>query len=212
MTRAVVFSGGGDFVDPWHPFAETSAVVAGILRQEGLEVDVVDELDALERSLGGADVLIINAGGGGQPHPLDPRAGALIGRFQRGLLVLHVAATMFPADPEWEERLGGRWVRGTTMHPERGPLVLRAACDTVLTDGIDEIETVDEAYSWLRVGDDTRILYTQDHGGESHAVVWTVERDGRRTAYDALGHDVEAYEAPAVRELLVRLARWVARR
>ncbi|TDL46002.1 hypothetical protein E2R54_06095 [Microbacterium oleivorans] len=210
MTRAVVFSGGGDYVDPWHPFAETSTEIARLLREDGVEVDIVDQLGGLDPLLSAADLLILNAGGGGHPHPLDQRARHLIGGFEGGLLVVHVAATMFPADPVWEERLGGRWVRGTTMHPERGPLMLRAVGDNVLTRGIEKVETVDEAYSWLRVSDHADVLYAHEYADASHAVVWLVDHGGPRTAYSALGHDVEAYEAPEVRDLLRRLARWAA--
>ncbi|MCC4908374.1 ThuA domain-containing protein [Microbacterium sp. cx-59] len=210
MTRAVVFSGGGDYVDPWHPFAETSAIAADVLRADGFDVDIVDRVDALARVLPGADLLVVNAGGGPEPHPLDPLLASALDGLRGGLLVLHVAATLLPEDDGWEARLGGRWVRGTTMHPERGPMELRAVVADSMTEGIDPLRTSDEAYSWLRVGDGVRVLYVQEHGGQPHPVVWTIDRDGVRAAYDALGHDAEAYDAPAVRELLRRLARWAA--
>ena len=210
MSGVVLFSGGGDYVDPWHPFADTSAVVAEVLRDDGFDVETVDRIDVLASRLAGADLLVVNAGGGPQPHPLDARLSDLIAQSPGALLVLHVAATLLPEHPEWERRLGGRWVRGTTMHPARGPLVLTAAEADPITEGLASIRTVDEAYSWLRVAEDARVFYTQGHAGETHPVAWAVERDGRRAAYDALGHDVEAYDAPAVRELLRRLARWAA--
>lgn len=212
MSRVVLFSGGGDYADPWHPFADTSVVVADVLRDDGFAVETVDRLDELAPLLAQADLLVVNAGGGPQPHPLDARLSALIEGFGGALLVLHVAATLLPEHPEWERRVGGRWVRGITMHPARGPLLLTAVETDPITEGLASIRTVDEAYSWLRVGDDTRVFYTQEHDGQTHPAAWTVDRDGRRAAYDALGHDVEAYDAPAVRELLRRLARWAAAR
>lgn len=72
------------------------------------------------------------------------------------------------------------------------------------------IDTVYEAYSWLRVGEAARVLFRHDYADESHPVVWTYVGSVARSAYCALGHDVEAYESPAVRRLVGFLARWAA--
>lgn len=207
MPRVVLFSGGGDYTDPWHPFAETSAIVAGLLRDEGLDVTVVDRVDALEPTLP-ADLMVVNAGSGLEPHPLDARLAHIL-TGARGLIALHVAAALLPDHPEWEDLLGGRWVRGVTMHPERGPLRLRAVGDDPLTAALASIQTIDEAYCRLRVKEESRVLYAHEHDGAQHPVVWTAEQQGRRVAYSALGHDAEAYDSAEVRESVRRLARWV---
>lgn len=211
MRRVVLFSGGGDYVDPWHPFVETSAVVADTLRGEGFSVETVLRVDDLAARAREADLLIVNAGGGPQAHPRDGDLRAVIEEHTGGLLALHVASTLLPEDDLWETRLGGRWVRGRTMHPERGPMRL-VRTETSTADLPAVIDTVDEAYSWLRVAEGTRVLYRQDHAGEAHPVVWVREGDAGRSAYSALGHDVEAYDSPAVRSLVVDLARWASAR
>lgn len=213
MTRVVLFSGGDDYTDPWHPFLETSAEVSDILRAADFAVHTVLRVDELEVLLESSDLLVVNAGGGPHAHPRDERLRAVIAAHAGGILALHVAATLLPSDDAWEERLGGRWVRGHTMHPARGPLrVLRdATVDVRDADALPAIiDTVDEAYSWLRVDPDADVLYRQRHAGELHPLVWTHERNGVRAAYCALGHDVEAYASPAVRALIAELARWAA--
>ncbi|MCI2957160.1 ThuA domain-containing protein [Agromyces atrinae] len=210
MSRVLVFSGGGDYVDPWHPFAETSAVVATLLRDAGHVVTVVDSLDDLKAALPEADVLVVNAGGGPAPHPHDERLAAILASTTTPLLALHVAATLLPAGELWEQRLGGRWVRGESMHPAQGPLGLRSVSTSPIVTGLGALETVDEAYSWLRVADDAEVLLVHDHDDTVHPVCWIVDRGGRRSAYDALGHDVGAYEAPFTRELVTRLVEWLA--
>ncbi|BAJ75826.1 uncharacterized protein conserved in bacteria [Microbacterium testaceum StLB037] len=210
MSRVVLFSGGGDYVDPWHPFLETSAVVADLLRAEGFSVDTVLGVDELPDRLSGADLLVVNAGGGPQAHPRDADLRAAVAGHTGGLVALHVAATLLPEDDFWEGRLGGRWVRGHSMHPERGPLRLVRAGEASTADLPPVIDTVDEAYSWLRVADETRVLYRQNHAGEPHPVVWLCERDTQRSAYSALGHDVEAYDSAAVRSLVADLAHWAS--
>lgn len=44
--RITVISGSGRYADPWHPFAETSQRIAGILRDAGHDVTVSDDVDA----------------------------------------------------------------------------------------------------------------------------------------------------------------------
>jgi hypothetical protein len=208
MNRVVLFSGGGDYTDPWHPFIETSAEVSDILRAAGFAVHTVMRVDELDVLLKGSDLLVVNAGGGPHEHPLDERLRTVIAAHAGGVLALHVAATLLPADDFWEGRLGGRWVRGHTMHPARGEMRLIRDPSVEADDLPAIIDTVDEAYSWLRVSARADILYRQSHAGESHPIVWTCVRDGVRAAYCALGHDVEAYASPGVRALVAGLARW----
>lgn len=208
MSRVVIFSGGGDYTDPWHPFVETSAVVAEVLSADNFEVNVVYGVDDLKNTLRGSDVLVVNAGGGQHAHAKDGALETVLAAHRGGILALHVAATLLPDGDFWEGRLGGRWVRGHTMHPARGAMRLVRA-DHAGSDLPAFIDTVDEAYSWLRIGVGSHILYRQEHDGEMHSVVWTHETPAARSAYCALGHDVEAYAAPEVRELIVHLARWV---
>jgi len=208
VSAVLVLSGGGDYADPWHPFAATSAIVAGLLREDGHEVEVVDTLDALAERLPDADALVVNAGGGPVAHPLDGRLSGILAGYRGPLLALHVAATLLPEDPSWEETIGGRWVRGTTMHPPGGPLRARGAAGSALVAGLP-LDTVDEAYCFLRVADDADVILTHELDGIVHPICWTLDRGGRRTAYDALGHDPEAYAAPLPRELVRRLVRWL---
>lgn len=208
MSRAVLFSGGEDYTDPWHPFADTSVELASILRADGFTVRTVTRVDDLDMLLQSSDLLVVNAGGGQQAHPHDPRLRSALADHAGGILALHVAATLLPTGDFWEERLGGRWVRGRTMHPARGEMRLLRDADVACADLPTVIETIDEAYSWLRVDADARILFRQSYADEMHPVVWTHVTGGRRSAYCALGHDVEAYESPAVRSLVAGLARW----
>ena len=154
---------------------------------------------------------MVNAGGGSQPHPLDARLAEILAGHHGPVLALHVAATLLPEHDQWEETLGGRWVRGTTFHPERGALQVRAASASV--DDLAAFATVDEAYTALRVSPYAEVLLVHDDAdGVAHPLAWTHERDGRRAAYSALGHDADAYGAPLAPELIRRLTRWLLAR
>jgi len=206
MRRVLVFSGGADYADPWHPFVETSAIVAEVLREEG-DATVVDTLEDLAARIDAADLLVINAGGGTAPHPLDSRLAEILAGYRGPLLVLHVAATLLPEHAAWEARLGGRWVRDVTFHPERGPLHVRPVSASVAD--LADLDTVDEAYTALRVSPEADVLLVHDDDGVAHPLAWTNESDGCRAAYSALGHDAEAYASSLAPEVIRRLTRWL---
>ncbi|SDH14485.1 ThuA domain-containing protein [Microbacterium sp. 77mftsu3.1] len=206
MRRVLVFSGGADYADPWHPFVETSAIVAEVLREEG-DATVVDTLEDLAARIDAADLLVINAGGGTAPHPLDSRLAEILAGYRGPLLVLHVAATLLPEHAAWEARLGGRWVRDVTFHPERGPLHVRPVSASVAD--LADLDTVDEAYTALRVSPEADVLLVHDDDGVAHPLAWTNENNGCRAAYSALGHDAEAYASSLAPEVIRRLTRWL---
>lgn len=209
MTRVLVFSGGGDYTDPWHPFDATTAILQGLFRDDGHQVAVANTLEALRAGLTAADVLVVNAGGGPEPHPLDDRLGELLSAYGGPVLAVHVAATLLPHHGFWKEAIGGGWVRGVSMHPARGPLRLRATERFPTPPGAFALDTVDEGYCHLSVSDDVEAWLTHDVDGLTHPVCWTLERDGRRSAYSALGHDAAAYDAVVARLTPVALVRWL---
>ncbi|MWV58907.1 ThuA domain-containing protein [Rathayibacter sp. VKM Ac-2754] len=215
MTRrrsALLLSGVGRYADPWHPFAETSRALAGIVEEAGYDVeiapDVDDALAALEHL---PDLLVVNVG---QPRDGEPSPAAGLTRYLRSgrpLLALHSSATSFTESDEWERTLGGRWVEGVSMHPEQGDTVVTVEEYPLVAD-LADFSLNDERYSFLRVAADVQVLVTHEHDGVRHPLVWLREAaDGRgRAAYDALGHDARSFDSPEHREILRRLISWVA--
>lgn len=235
--RALVLAGSGRYADPWHPFATTASHLARVLRRAGLDVDLTaDEDGAVEGALAalvdpGAwpDLLVVDVGlprdGGPSPAPGPARDGLLAFLAgDRALLGVHVAATSFVEVPQWEDRLGGRWVDGVTWHPPLGParVRLRAGASPLLPGAPDEgagagplplargFDVVDEVYCDLRVSGDVAVLADAEHDGRTHPLAW-VRQDARgtRTAYDALGHDERSFESPGHLALLHRLVGWL---
>lgn len=226
--KVLLLSGVGRYADPWHPFAETSTALAGLLREAGYDVDLPTDLDAALAGLARADeadlpdLLVVNVGlpRDGLPSPATPAAAAGLTRWlnsARPLLASHVSATSFMDLPEWEDGLGGRWVRGTSMHPEYGPAAIHILPDSgPLVAGIPDFKLLDERYSWLRTTPGINIHATHTHEDAEHPVVWSFERPvsgsepAGRTFYDALGHDAASYESAEHRELLRRAISWLA--
>lgn len=218
VPQALVLSGGGRYADPWHPFAETSAALAGILAEAGFGVETADDVDAALAGLGSPglpDLLVVNVGlpRDGNPSPGTPEAVAGLRRWLangRPLLVSHVSSTSFLDSPEWEDALGGRWIRGTSMHPEYGPAAIHVVPESgALVAGIGGFELMDERYSYLQTAPGITVHATHTHDAREHPVMWSLNRGGGRTFYDALGHDAASYESPEHRELLLRAIAWL---
>lgn len=212
---ALVLSGVGRYADPWHPFAETTDHLLPLLREEGFAPTVASDVDlALAAELPAPDLLIANVGlprdGGPVPAAAAQQGLRRLLRSGTPLLATHVSSTSFTDSPEWEEALGGRWIRGVSMHPEQDETQVHVIAHPI-TDGIEDFTINDERYSNLRVADEVQTLLTHDHESTTHPLVWTRDATAHygRAAYDALGHDTRSFESPEHRELLRRLIRWL---
>ena len=221
-----MLSGRGRYEDPWHDMAATSHTIATVL-SAGLpgDNDVVVRgcfPDAAD-DLSGADLLVVNTASGRPDADHDGDDARWAGFHEslrawadagKPILAVHQAANTFADSPYWERILGGRWVVGTSMHPEIGDATFEIV-DTGRAHPIGaalgraQVEAFDERYSWLRVADGVQVIATQRHDGVDHPVVWVNETGGQRVVYDALGHDTRSYLSPARRDLLLAEVRWL---
>lgn len=220
IRKARVFSGSGRYTDPWHPFAETSAAIAEVITGlGGWDVQVVQSEPESLTALDGVELLVINSGVGDPetlpgPDAAWARAHAELARWvERGGPVLgtHTAAATFPEWPKWPALLGGRWVRGRSMHPPRGFAAFDLASDHPVLRGLDSVEAYDERYSYLEPVGDIVPLLSHEHDGRTHVMAWIHETDTVRVIYDGLGHGPESYESPSRRELLRNEIVWLTR-
>lgn len=213
MTRALVFSGGGDYDDPWHPYAESSEQLAEVLRSVDIDVEVTDRVDvALSALADGPELFAINAGAGPDPHPRDDDlAEAAIAQVAHGggLLVLHLSSGLFPGASDWEAMIGARWLWGTSGHPPYGPFRVEIA-DDELAGGIGDFDIIDESYADLRLGDGSRVVASHELEGVRHPLFWLRSSGAGRVCVDLLGHDAASFASEEHRELLGRVALWAA--
>jgi type 1 glutamine amidotransferase len=216
VTHTLIVSGGGDYTDPWHPFEATSAQLREILSGMGHDVSVETQVGDTLASLAAGDLpdlLVVNAGNAELPLPSDAAALAGIEAYLaagRPMLVLHVAATLYAETDDWERIVGGRWVRGTTMHPDWGLGRVHVATDThPIVAGLADFDIEDERYSYLRVDPAIVALATQEHDGIEHPILWAKHYGDARIVYDALGHEQHSYEAEGHRAIIRNAADWL---
>ncbi|MBW9095754.1 ThuA domain-containing protein [Microbacterium jejuense] len=225
--RVVIATGAGRYADPWHPFSATSHRIAEILRADGWDAVVDEDVDHALAHLDGVDLLVVNAGDpwrdGGAPHADPAAAAGLAAAIDRGigLIGVHAALSSLRDHPAWRAAIGGEWVPGTSWHPPIGDARVRVV-DAVhpVTDGllrlvpgsaeVPHFDVFDERYSDLVVDDGARVLAVHDVDGTQHPAVWVREQP-TRAVVSSLGHDERAYDSPDLGVLLQRAARWAAR-
>jgi type 1 glutamine amidotransferase len=212
MTRCVLISGAGDYADPWHPFDVIANRLVAVLESVAVAVEVrTDVEEALAEQTGGTDLLVVHVGNAGPGTPTEPARSGLLRHLAAGraLLVLHVSATAFPDWPEWEAVVGGRWVEGTTFHPEKGTVAVRIDPGHPIADRLQDFVSEDEAYTALRAGPGVTVLAHHHLDGSAHPLAWAHRYGDAPVVYLALGHDGGAYDAEGARELVRRAARWL---
>lgn len=218
--RAVIATGTGRYGDPWHPFSETSARIAALLRDDGWDVTVDDDVDHALAHLDGFDLLVVNAGDPWRNgdtelgHHADPAADAgLTTAIARGIgiIAVHAALSTLRDHPAWRRAIGGEWEPGRSWHPPIADAHVRIVdAGHPITDRMPGIDVFDERYSDLAVDDGARVLAEHDVDGTAHPAVW-IREDPTRAVVSSLGHDARAYDSPEHVRLLQRAARWAAR-
>jgi type 1 glutamine amidotransferase len=206
--KVTVLSGSGRYQDQWHDFTATSVEVARVLEAMDLEVAVrAFKPQGVLAEVPDADLVVVNAGAGEFHESSDGPESAWVEAFEalrshrarRGpLLALHAATMTLDGFDEWEEWVGGRWVRGRSMHPPIGEASVQVSDgDHAITAGLAPFTVFDERYSHLDRSPSARVLLHHEHEGTEQPLVWAVEQDGARVVYDALGHDARAFASPA---------------
>ena len=214
--RALVVSGGGRFVDPWHPFEDTSEALASVLRGRGCAVTVSADADAALAELRPEalpSLLVLNIGWYGPDRFSQPATQGVVAALQHGLptLLVHSTLTAFPDWPLWHEIAGGGWTHGTSYHPDYGSGVALAHPDHPVSAGLGELKIIDERYTKLWVDDPASVFLQHEEEGSLHSLAWTRTWGGSPIIADALGHDAGAYRTAARTALLQRELDWLAR-
>lgn len=212
--RALIASGSGRYADPWHPYAETSPLLAEVLDDTGFTVEIDDEVDRAMTRLSDVDLLVVNAGDPWRAEDRSRAPAAAIDGFQAaldrgiGVLAVHAALASLRDFPEWAPAIGAMWVPGSSWHPPGGPTVVRGLR---LPDGsaVEDVVVDDEQYLRLQPLGRSTTVAEHDVDGSRYPAAWVRQVGSSRIAVDTLGHDTRSYESASHRALVRRLANWV---
>lgn len=217
--KVLILAGRGRYEDPWHDHAATSHLLAHLVERHGLDATVQSLFRDVADQIDGYDLLIVNGGTGRIDADFDgadedwlPLHRAIHDHAFAGrpILVYHQGINAFLDNPEWRVIAGGRWVRGTTYHPEQSDAVFHVVPGAhPLTEGLGDIHVNDERYTLLFPEDGVTVTTTQFEAGADQPTSWVTTKGGLRTIYDSLGHDAGTFTSPERVELLVREINWL---
>jgi uncharacterized protein len=211
---ALIVWGGWDGHDP-EPFADH---FAGVLRDEGLAVDVSPTLDALRDgdALARLSLIVpIWTMGTIADEQLEPLLAAVAGGV--GLAGFHGGAgDAFRDRPEFQWMVGGQWV----AHPDdiTDYAVRITDREHEITRGLDDFRMHSEQY-YMHVDPSNAVLATTEFhprsapwvDGVVMPVAWTRRYGEGSVFYSSLGHTAADLAVPEVGELMRRGMRWAAR-
>jgi type 1 glutamine amidotransferase len=220
--RNLLLSGG-----PYHDFAASSRLVAGLLDEEDLETDVTEDVEGGLAEASRYDVITFNMlRWRMQGEMFDGDRAAWAGTLSpagrdavldhlargRGVLALHTAAICFDDWPGWRDVVGACWDWRRSSHPPPRPSAVTVRTDAhPIVECVHDFEVVDEIYSFL---DDVGVepLMTAERAAQPQPLLWAREVGGGRVAYDALGHDERSLTQPSHATIIRRAAAWVTGR
>jgi type 1 glutamine amidotransferase len=219
--HAVIASGSGQYADSWHPFDETSALLATSLAEAKFTVGIDTDVDHAMRSLDDVDLIVVNAGDPWRDETRIPVSPESVDGFARaldrgiGVLAMHSAVSSLRDYPEWAIAIGGIWVPGASFHPPIGETQVRGAR---FPDGaaVTDFTVFDERYCGLqRLGRSVVVAEHEASGNVGNDIplepaAWVRETGRARVAVDVLGHDARSYESVGHRNLVRQLALWAA--
>jgi len=214
MKKALILSGGWD----GHAPAQTSALMATLLREGGVETEISTSLDPLadRARLAALDLLVPNWTMG-QLSP-EQEAG-LVAAVEGGLGLGGIHGGMgdaFRSSTAYQFVVGGQFVAHPDNHKDY--LVRIARPDDPIVVGLADFTVHSEQY-YLHVDPAITVLATTTFetasapwiNGTVMPVAWTRRYGKGRVFYQALGHGIAEFEVPTVREITKRGLLWALR-
>lgn len=209
--KALLLSGAGRYADAWHPFPETSAILASMLTGAGWQVEQNGDVEAAIAAIGDdVDLLVTNLG---RPTDSDGQglrdaAAGLARHAARGgaVFAVHASLNAFGAVPLWGELLGARWVEGISMHPPKSVARIHVDPDWAS----EALEVHDELYTHLVEEGARTVIASHRFGSVDEPLVWTREVGASRIVVDALGHDADSWDSAVHRAFWLRCLEWVS--
>lgn len=215
MPKVLINWGGWEGHEP----EACADLFAGLLREEGLEVDVVSNLGVFadESYLQTCDLIVpvwtMSEISDEQEQGLlnAVRSGVGLAGWHGGV------ADAFRRNVDYQWMVGGQWV----AHPGD---IIRYRVDITdsgdpITAGMEAFEMLSEQY-YLHVDPSNQVLATTTFSGEHGTpwiagtvmpVVWKRAFGKGRVFYSSLGHVLRDFEVPEAREIMRRGLLWAAR-
>lgn len=214
--RIVFHVGGPDF----HPVDQQAQSIAQWLGDEKYIHERHDGLTAFE-NLDGADLLVIMGlhwTGGTDYQPMAQRHQRAFESYVasgRPILAHHGGIASYDDWPRFGELLGFAWIWGKTNHSPVGDYNVRVLpTEHAIVKGMSDYAIHDELYYDIAITPGLKVTTHAEAEFEGKRLPMIMTATGGRTngsgkvAYLANGHDMKAFESPAMRQLWINAIEW----
>ena len=206
MTKALIIQGGWQGHEP----EQVADIMANALREEGVEVEIVDTLDVLtERDLTELDLIVMQWTMGKIERD---QLKALMEAVESGVGIAGVHGGMgdaFREATDYQYMVGGQWV----AHPGNDGIeydVHIVDHDHPITEGVNDFHAKSEHY-YMHVDPAIHVLATTPFDEVQMPVAWTKMWGQGRVFYCSMGHVAQVFDQdPNIVKLVKRGMLWAA--
>ncbi len=215
MKKAWIIWGGWDGHEP----QLVANRFARILRENDYEVEIFDDLSALENreALNEIDLLVPVWTMGTITREQSQAAAEAVGKYGVGIAGCHGGmCDSFRQDTEWQFMTGGQWVSHPGGDGVKYKVNIRRG-SSPLVDGINDFEVATEQY-YVHIDPAVEVLattrypivnyYHASNGEVDVPVAWTKRWGHGRVYYNSLGHHDDVFDVPEAEEMMKRGLLW----
>lgn len=218
--KALIVWGGWEGHEP----EQVAGLFHGILKGEGFEVEVSNDMDSFKKADQDPDLKLIVpiiTMSKIAPEQREPVTRA-VSELGIGIAGCHGGmCDAFREDTEWQFMTGGQWVSHPGNDGVRYTVNFDRTKSSPITEGLADFEVESEQY-YLHTDPGNVVLATCDfptagvdgpHTGNPCKMpqVWTKMYGKGRVFYNALGHNLAVFNAETPRELMRRGFIWAAK-
>ncbi len=205
--KALIVRGGWEGHEP----IQVSEILAGALRESGVEVEISETLDAFKdvEKLKKLDLIVpIWTMGNIEREQL----AGLLETVQSGVGIAGVHGGMgdaFRNETEFQYMVGGQWVAHPGNDGVEYMVYIEDPSDPIV-EGLTDFRVVSEHY-YMHVDPANRVLATTRFGDVVMPVTWTKMYGKGRVFYSSLGHVAQVFEQdPQILTMVTRGMLWAA--
>jgi len=200
--KILILLGGG-----YHDFKEGGRIIERLLREKGIEFDVVWDKSVLKDLPTSEYRAVLLYTQGGKLTEEEEKGLLEFIREGGGYAGIHSASDSFKENRGYVELVGAYFVRHPPVQQLTIKIVDRAH---PITRGLSDFTTVDELYIQEHVSD-KHVLLEAHLEDIIEPVCWVRNYGEGRVFYISLGHDPNAISNKNFQEVLVRGIKWAAK-
>jgi len=194
--------------DQWHPLEDLGAMMADWLKDAGFnDVTLTKDRAVITGDISEYDLLVLCM----TPGKFSPEEeNALVDYVENGkkLMGLHSATFVDEENQKYIEMIGGRFTHHGPYH--EFTVKVSDPGHTIVKD-LKDFTIADELYVLDRTPSAASVLLTAFWDDHAQPLLYLRSHGQGKVLYNAMGHDMAAFENPNFRHIVVQGVKWLLR-